>query len=65
MKNSFKIAAVALAMTSLVACKGKGGAATDSVKVDSTKKDTTVKVDSKKDTTKVITTVKKDSMKKM
>ncbi len=66
MKNSFKIAAVVLAMTSLVACKGKGGAATDSVKTDSTKKDTTVKVDStKKDTTKTITTVKKDSTKKM
>jgi len=64
MKNSFKIAVLALAIaTSFAACKGKGGASADSVKtdstkttvIDSTKKDTTVKAD----TTKKDTTVKK------
>ncbi|MES2427645.1 MAG: hypothetical protein V4560_11770 [Bacteroidota bacterium] len=59
MKNSFKIALVALTITSFVACKGKGAATTDSVKIDSAKKDTTVKVDTaKKDTTKKDTTKK-------
>jgi hypothetical protein len=59
MKNSLKIAVLALAIdSSFAACKGKGSASADSTKVDSTKidstkKDTTVvKVDStKKDTT--------------
>jgi hypothetical protein len=57
MKNSFKLAFLALAIaTSFAACKGNGSATTDSttVKTDSvTKTDTTVKVDTaaKKDTT--------------
>ena len=48
MKNSFKIAALALVIaTSFAACKGSSTATTDSVKTDS------VKVDSAKaDTTK-------------
>ncbi|NNU33019.1 hypothetical protein HK413_00250 [Mucilaginibacter sp. S1162] len=55
MKNSFKIAAIALVMASFVACKGKSTTTTDSVKTDSVKTDTTVKVDTaKKDTTKKI-----------
>jgi predicted small lipoprotein YifL len=68
MRNAFKIALVALTVTSFAACKGKGSSNTDSVKIDSTKKDTTTvtKIDSsKKDTSKVTTIVKKDSTKKM
>jgi hypothetical protein len=62
MKNSFKIAFVALAIaTSFAACKGKGSSTTDSttVKTDST----TVKTDSltKDTTTKKDTTAKKDT----
>jgi len=57
MKNSFKLAILALAIaTSFAACKGKGATSTDTtvVKTDTTvKADTTVKVDTaaKKDTT--------------
>ena len=63
MKNSLKIAFVALAIaTSFAACKGSGSeTATDTAKIDSTVKfDSTIKVDSTvTDTTKV------DSAKKM
>ncbi|MDB5117972.1 MAG: hypothetical protein JWQ79_3464 [Mucilaginibacter sp.] len=59
MKNSFKIAALALVIASFAACKGSSTATTDSVKTDSTKVDT-----SKKDTVKV-DTAKKDTTKKM
>jgi hypothetical protein len=57
MKNSFKLAFLALAIaTSFAACKGNGSASSDTttVKTDSTAKtDTTVKLDTtaKKDTT--------------
>jgi hypothetical protein len=63
MKNSFKIAVLALAIaTSFAACKGKGAASADSVKTDSAKVDT-----AKKDTAKVADTTKKmaDTTKKM
>ncbi|MDB4927113.1 hypothetical protein [Mucilaginibacter sp.] len=60
MKNSFKIAALALAITvSFAACKGKSTSTTDSVKTDSVKTDST-KVDSAK-----VDTAKKDTTKKM
>ena len=58
MKNSFKIAALALVIaTSFAACKGSSTTTTDSVKTDSVKVDSvktdSVKVDSAKaDTTK-------------
>jgi hypothetical protein len=64
MKNSFKIACLALAIaTSFAACKGKGSATTDSVKTDSVKTDS-VKTDTSKmaDTTKKAAT---DTAKKM
>ncbi|MGY4537278.1 hypothetical protein ACVW0P_001694 [Mucilaginibacter sp. UYNi724] len=62
MKNSFKIAFLAIAV-SAVACKGKGSADSAS---DTSKNDTTVVVDStvKKDTTVVVDTTKKDTTKK-
>jgi hypothetical protein len=68
MKNSFKIGALALIIAvSFAACKGKGGSGTDTVKTDSVKKDSVVKVDStvKKDTTvKDTTKAKADTSKK-
>jgi hypothetical protein len=55
MKNSLKIAVLALAIdSSFAACKGKGSASADSTKVDSTKVDSTKMVDTtKKDTSKM------------
>jgi hypothetical protein len=60
MKNSFKIAALALVIASFVACKGSSTATTDSVKTDSTVVDTTV-VDTAAaaDTTIAVDTTKK------
>ena len=54
MKNSFKIAFLALAIaTSFAACKGSGESSADSTAVDSTVVDSTVVVDSTAvDTTK-------------
>jgi hypothetical protein len=64
MKNSFKIATLALAIiATVIACNPPKGTTTE--KVDSLKKDSTITVDTaKKDTTTVTTTVKKDSIKK-
>jgi hypothetical protein len=59
MKNSFKIAALALVIASFVACKGSSTATTDSVKTDTTVVDTTV-VD-----TTVVDTAAVDTTKKM
>ncbi|OOQ59671.1 hypothetical protein [Mucilaginibacter pedocola] len=65
MKNSFKVAFLALAIAvSAVACKGKSATEgtdttkTDTTVVDTTKKDTTVVDTVKKDTTVVDTTKK-------
>ncbi|HEY0245039.1 MAG TPA: hypothetical protein VGC01_05710 [Mucilaginibacter sp.] len=64
MKNSFKLAVLALAIaTSFAACKGKGSTSTDSVKTDSVKTDSTKMVDTTKtDTSKMKMT---DTTKKM
>ena len=52
MKNSFKVAALALAIAvSFAACKGKGAAGADSVKADSVKADSAKMDTAKKDTT--------------
>jgi hypothetical protein len=49
MKNSFKLAVLALAIaTSFAACKGKGAAGADSAKTDSVKTDSTKMVDTAK-----------------
>jgi hypothetical protein len=58
MKNSFKIAALALVVSAFVACKGSSTATTDSVKTDSTVVDTT-KVDTAKVDTAAVDTAKK------
>ena len=53
MKNSFKIAFLALAIaTSFAACKGAGESSADSTKVDSTVVDSTVVESTVVDTTK-------------
>ncbi|QQL48388.1 hypothetical protein [Mucilaginibacter ginkgonis] len=69
MKNAFKLGVVALALTSMVACKGSGSASTaDSAKTDSIKADSSNKMDSvKKDSAKLADTTKaaKDTTKKM
>ncbi len=69
MKNAFKLGVVALALTSMVACKGSSSSsATDSTKTDSLKSDSSAKMDSvKKDSTKMADTTKmvKDTTKKM
>jgi hypothetical protein len=65
MKNSIKVAALALVIaTSFAACKGKSTSTTDSTKVDSTKVDST-KVDSSAkmtDTTKKMADTTKKKM---
>lgn len=61
MKNSFKTGLLALAIaTSFAACKGKGSAAVDSVKTDSSSI-TSVTDSTKKDTTTVPDSLKKDT----
>jgi ABC-type glycerol-3-phosphate transport system substrate-binding protein len=67
MKNSFKLAVLALAIAvSAVACKGKSAAdGADTTKTDSVVKvDSTVVDSTKKDTTVVVDTTKKDTTKK-
>ncbi|MES2809197.1 MAG: hypothetical protein V4619_11255 [Bacteroidota bacterium] len=59
MKNSFKIAALALVVASFVACKGSSTEGTDTVKTDSPAVDTTVVVDSPAVDTVVVDTTKK------
>ena len=64
MKNYFKLGVLALAITvSFAACKGKGGAGSDTTKTDSSKMDT-AKMDTAK---KMMDTAKKmtDTAKKM
>ena len=63
MKNSFKIAFLALAVaTSFAACKGNGSGSTDSVKTDSSSQIVTDTL--KKDTSTIPDSLKKDTMTK-
>ncbi len=71
MKNAFKLGVLALALSSMVACKGSGSSTTsDSTKTDSTASSSTMSTDTaKKDTAgsamKADTSKMKDTTKKM
>ncbi len=63
MKNAFKMALVALTVTVLASCGGKGSATADTLKTTTVKTDSVTVDTATKDTT-TKTTIKKDTVKK-